>query len=286
VEISEVAGEEAAPNLIASNGAPALHHNKTEPAPATIGDELHVLAALHQAGADLGDPIEVSRSGGEILVAGLGISPQRQREIHEALSSQKRVVVRFSEAASAQVEPPSETAAESPAGADLGKLQTWMAEQIGGPLVFSQLAAQILDSSEPMMARVYALRRLAERIPAAEESALNPQDHQLLLSLQQEHVRALRRQTAELDRLLSPVLPSAGRHAPDSVILSGAWQPATEELFQSARQVDKLLAVMFGAATGETSSDLLPSQLLSSLTKLRAAIETYDRRLTQTLERR
>jgi hypothetical protein len=164
-----------------------------------------------------------------------------------------------------------------------------MAEQIGGSLVFSQLAAQILDSSEPMMARVYALRRLAERIPAAEESALNAQDRQLLLSLQQEHVRALRRQTAEIDRLVTPVLaPASGtaRAAPDSAILSGPWQPATEELFQSARQVDKLLAVMFGAATGETSSEQLPSQLLSSLTKLRAAIETYDHRLTQTLERR
>ncbi len=288
VEISEVPDDVVAPNLIASNGLSALSHNKTESAPATIGDELHVLAALHQAGADLGDPIEVSRSGGEILVAGLGISPQRQREIHDALSSQKRVVVRFSEAAPAQVEPPSEAATESASGADLGKLQTRMAEQIGGPLVFSQLAAQILDSSEPMMARVYALRRLAERIPVAEESALNAQDRQLLLNLQQEHVRALRRQTAEIDRLLTPVLGpvSPARAAPDSAILSGPWQPATEELFQSARQVDKLLAVMFGAATGETSSEQLPSQLLSSLTKLRAAIETYDHRLTQTLERR
>lgn len=289
VEISEVAGEEAAPNLIASNEASTLSHNKTEPVPATIGDELHVLAALHQAGADLGDPIEVSRSGGEILVAGLGISPQRQREIHDALSSQKRVVVRFSDAAPAKVEPPGEAATDSSAGPDLGKLQTRIAEQLGGPLVFSQLAAQILDSSEPMMARVYALRRLADRIPAAEESALNAQDRRLLLSLQQEHVRALRRQTAEIDRLLTPILASAdgtARPAPHNAILSSPWQPATEALFQSARQVDKLLAVMFGAATGETSSEQLPSQLLSSLTKLRAAIETYDRRLTQPLERR
>jgi hypothetical protein len=67
---------------------------------------------------------------------------------------------------------------------------------------------------------------------------------------------------------------------------SGSWQPATEELFQSARRVDKLLGVMFGAATGESSSEQLPSQLLFSLAQLRSGLDAYDRLSTQALERR
>ena len=59
--------------------------------------------------------------------------------------------------------------------------------------------------------------------------------------------------------------------------LDPAWQPATEELFQSARRVEKLLAVMFGAAAGDSAEDQLPAQLLSSLAQLRAKVEGYDR---------
>jgi hypothetical protein len=272
VEITELAGEAEPPVLIAE-GSRADNHTKIAPSPpaasATIGDELHVLASLHRVGADLGDPIEVSRSGGDVLVAGVGIAPQRQQEIQDALGAQKHVVVRFSEPVPARIEP------EREPHPDIQQLQAQMAEQIGGRADFSQLAAQVLDMSEPMMARAYALRRLAERIPVEVEEELSAQDRQLLKRLQQEHIEALRRQTAEIDRLLRPALESvsgAPREAPDSIAHSSA-----EELFQSARRVEKLLAVMFGAAPPESPSDQVPSQLLSSLAQLRARVEAYDR---------
>jgi len=91
--------------------------------------------------------------------------------------------------------------------------------------------------------------------------------------LQHEHITALRQQSSELDRLLKPMRGSA--HGSSGITSSGAisataWQPATEELFQSARRVEKLLAVMFGAAPAESLGDQIPSQLLSSLAQLRA----------------
>jgi hypothetical protein len=285
VEIAEL-GEEAAPvEPIAVAGGAATVNGAREPlparpAPATIGDELHVLAALHAAGADLGDPIEVSRTGGDVLVAGVGIAPERQREIHNALGSQKHVVVHFSEPALSTLEPETEAPAESSASADIQRLQARMAEQVGGRAYFTQLATQVLDLSEPMMARAHALRRLAERIPIDLDAELSAPDRRLLRSLQREHVEALRRQAAEIDRLLMFPLESlsgATRTPPDSMTFAGAWQPATEQLFQSARRVDKLLAVMFGAAAGESSAERLPSQLLSSLSQLRARLEAFDR---------
>jgi hypothetical protein len=289
VEISEAPENSSAPNLIASSAPTIIHHGdagvRSPSSPATIGDELHVLSALHQAGADLGDPIEVSRSGGEILVAGIGIAPLRQQEIQNALRSQKRVVVHFSEPASAQIEPQKEPATEPAGGADFNRLQARLAEQIGGRVIFSQLASQILDMSEPMMARAYALRRLAARIPITAEAELSAPDRQLLSSLLREHTAALLRQTAELDRLLTPVLEGPAP-APDGRNFLERWQPAAEELFQSVRQVDKLLAVMFGAATGESSGEQLPFQLRSSLAQLRTRLATCDRVSTSTPERR
>jgi hypothetical protein len=306
IEISELEEEDAspAPETIVAGGGNRIKRPHETPAavssgksrnadptganPATLGDELRVLAALHQVGADLGDPIEISRARGQILVAGVGIAPERQQEIRDALSSQKRAVVRFSESVPAK--PPSDV--EPPAGgavsAEVQQLQNRMAKQIGGRSSFTQLASQVLDLSEPMMSRAYALRLLAERIPVEEESELSTQDRWTLRSIQREHTVSLRREAAEIDRVLRPALEPVSSPLPASSgapLTSGAWQPATEELFQSARRVDKLLAIMFGAAPAESAGEQLPSQLLSSLARLRATVDAYDRLSAQALER-
>ncbi len=271
VEIAEWT-EEAMPEAIAAAKAPRPSPSTFATMGATMGDELRVLAALNRVGADLGDPIEVSRAGHDVLVTGVGIAPQRQQEIHDALSSQKHVVVRFSESAPAKVQPEKEAPAEVPAKPDMLQRQARLAEQLGGRVYFAQLAAQVLDLSEPMMSRAYALRRLAERFPIGIESELNAQDWQLLRNLRREHTEALRLQIAEIDRLVRPALaPLSGAARTEPIVVSSS----TEELFQSARQVEKMLAVLFGASTGDATHEALPSQLLSSLAQLRANLEAY-----------
>jgi anti-sigma factor RsiW len=257
------------------NGTPVLDHA----AFATNGDELHVLAVLHQLGADLGDPIEISRAGAEVVVSGVGIPQPRQREIEHALGSRPHVQVRFSESASAKIQPDN-AAIDNPASGDILQLQARISDQVGGRANFEQLAAQVLDLSDPMMSRVYALRRLAERFPVEVELELNLQDQQLLRNLRQEHAAALRQVTADIDRVLKPVLASVNGVADPAsagVTSSDTWQRATEKLFQSARRVERLLAVMFGAAPGDSSGQQVPGQLLYSLTRLRSGLEAYDR---------
>jgi hypothetical protein len=82
---------------------------------------------------------------------------------------------------------------------------------------------------------------------------------------------------------LKPALKSAGRSTA-STLASDAWRPATEELFQSARRVEKLLAVVFGAAPPDDASNTtqLPAQLMSAVTELRANVEAYDHLLAKT----
>jgi hypothetical protein len=146
----------------------------------------------------------------------------------------------------------------------------------------------VLDLSEPMMSRAYALKRLAERFPAESESGLDAEDRQLLRNLRHEHTDGLRRQAAEIDRVLRPALAAVSgpaRPEPAGIPFTGAWQQATEELFQSARRVEKMLAVLFGAAAGEATDGALPSQLLSNLAQLGARLEAYDQIPTQPPER-
>ncbi len=297
VEITTVPEEvEPSTSAVAGNGTvPEMHSRPIEatpngvpptaPAlPATAGDELHVLAALHQVGADLGDPVEVSRSVGEILVSGVGIPTQRQEEIQQAVRSLPHVVVRFAESEPAG--PPTQPAApDNTASPDIRLLQARIAEQMGGRAHFEQLAAQVLDMSEPLMARAYALRRLVDRFPVQVEAQLGSRDLETLRQLQREHTAALRQQTMELEQALKPVLSSAGgpaRGAPPAALSADAWQPATEDLFQSARRVEKLLAVMFGASPSDSAEEQLPGQLQSSLAQLRAKVEAYDRLLVRT----
>jgi len=292
VEITEIvddtipaASDSAAEKTASAAGKAKALANETSrsvraPAPlASAAEELQVIAALHDVGADLGDPVEISRSGSEILVSGVGIAPARQQEIKNALGSQARVVIRFSDSPPARVQEQPTTANETPAGGDVRQLQARLAEQLGGRANLEQLAAQVLDSSESLMARAYALRRLAEQFPVAVELELSAPDRELLRRLRSEHSAALGQQAAQIDRDVQPILAQVrgDKGAPDNGDPSESWQAATEGLFQSARRLDKLLGVMFGAAPSETPAGLIPAQLKTSLAQLRARLDTYER---------
>jgi hypothetical protein len=102
----------------------------------------------------------------------------------------------------------------------------------------------------------------------------------LLARLRAEHSTALRRQVTEIDRELQPILamvPGDPGSAPNSGNPTEPWQAATEDLFQSARKLDKLVGVMFGAAPSETSVGQLPVQLKTGLAQLHARLDIYER---------
>jgi anti-sigma factor RsiW len=252
--------------------APSTNITPSSPAP-TIADELRLLSALHGIGADLGDPLEITRDSSQIVVSGVGIAPERQQQIQQAVNSLPNVLLRFTESDAA----PQATAPETPATADMPQVQARIAEQMGGRARFDQIAAQALDLSDPLMARAYALRRLAEKFPV--EANLNPEDLATLRRLQRDHASALREQTRELEQVLKPALKSV----PVGQASGLSETNATEDLFQSARRVEKLLAIVFGAAPSDSAVTAeLPAQLLSAVTDLRAKVEAYDHLLAKT----
>jgi hypothetical protein len=298
VEITEVSGDTTPPvsSSAVENERPAAGNAKP-PVPeasnarsvpassASAADQLQVVAALHDVGADLGDPVEVSRSGSEVLVRGVGIAAERQQEIKNVIGSKPHVVVRFSDSPPAKVPEQPIAPNDSTAAGDVRQLQTRLAEQLGGRANLEQLAAQVLDSSELLMARAYALRRLAEQFPVATEQELSATDKQLLLRLRVEHSAALRQQATEIDHDLQPILSAVNpatvngdpATTPNNGIPSHPWQAATEDLFQSARRLDKLLGVMFGSAPSEIPAGQIPAQLKTSLAQLRARLDIYER---------
>jgi hypothetical protein len=303
VEIEEIPEIPAPPaSVVASNSvhppvpvpvpdAPASSDQFRQPAPAaTVGDELSVLVALHNLGADLGDPVNVKRQGGQILVAGAGVDPERRGQIEQALGARPNVVLQFSDADGSASQPEKPVRGDAQPSADVLALQGRIEKQAGGRVNYENLSAQALDASESMMARAYALRRIAERFPSSVDSEMTAADRQVLHDLYREHATALARQAGAIERLLKPVLaPLGGKanraplsasefwHAGTESRHAGTenWQAGTEHLFTIARHVEQLLAVMLGVAPGEAAGRDIPSQVLSSLAQLRASAEAY-----------
>jgi hypothetical protein len=135
-----------------------------------------------------------------------------------------------------------------------------------------------------LMARAYALRRIEERFPSAVEAQLGPEDLATLRSMQREHTAALLQQVIQLDQTLKPAFKSVAHAVGQASGLSPASQRLAPQLFQSARRVEKLLAVVFGAAPPDDDSNTaqLPAQLMSAVTELRANVEAYDHLLAKT----
>ena len=276
---------------------PGMPPDRVEPSaepmnPAGVAEELQVVAALHQVGADLGDPVEITRESGQILVSGTGIPPQHQKQIHEALDSMPGVVVRFSEPGGVPFGPgappgPEGTPPETPAlrdsaGSAPPPFQARLEERLGGRPQFERFSSQLLDESDALMSRAYALRRLAQQFPPDVERQLSAGDRRVLRDLGGEHVAALAGQSAEMAAALSRILADLGGTAAPGEIRfeSAAWQPASEELLSAARRVETVLAVLLGMAPPDNPADQTPSQLLAALAQLRASQEHCQRLLS------
>ena len=269
---------------------PGMPPDRVEPLaeamnPAGVAEELQVVAALHQVGADLGDPVEIARESGQILVSGTGIPPQHQKQIHEALDSMPGVVVRFTEPGgvpSGPGAPPVEPAVRDSAGSAPPAFQARLEERLGGRPQYERFSSQLLDQSDAAMARAYALRRLAQQFPPDVERQLSMEDRHTLGNLWRDHLAAFAQESGQMEAALTPLLRSLGGTVARLDVRSepAAWQPATEELVGAARRVETLLAVLLGMAPPDNPADDTPSQLLAALAQLRASQEHCQRLLS------
>jgi len=244
----------------------------------TPGEELQVVAALHRLGADLGDPIDVTASGDRILVTGMGIGPERQREIRDELKAMPRVTLLFHEPspeASERDQPGASSISVRPAG---GGWQADLEKQLGGRAAFEQFSDQVLQLTDAFMSRAYALRRLAERFPPGREAQMTPDQRQILASLCREHASALLKNVIDvqgrLQHLLAPGAPAA---AAQEAPASATWQEGAAQLAGASRHFETSLVSVLGGTNGDTRSPELMAELVESLAQLRNQAESYER---------
>jgi anti-sigma factor RsiW len=262
----------------------AVPKGRTPDEPASISDELQVLAALHQIGADLGDPLEVTRAGGRILVTGVGIPVRRQKQIREALEGTPRVALDFPEPATAvPPEPAGQDYAGAPKAAPVPAIQSRLEERLGGRAELERFSSQMLEWNEAAMSRAYALRALAQRFPPAAERGLGAADRRLLEDLCREHAAALSRQAAAMRHALVPLLVALGGANPErrSAGRRDAWQASTEQLLAASRRAEVLLSVLLGVVPDEHPTAGVPSDLLAAMRDVESSLDECQRLLLE-----
>lgn len=290
VEISEAPGQQATPlppapaiaQVQAPEAAPAA---RTEAAEAAVEPtrELQVIAALHGIGADLGEPIELTRSGRQLLVTGTGMEPDRQQQVRSSLAGLPNVAVRFDNPTPVETETGTGRAALSIAGAR-APLQAELEKAAGGRVALEKLTNHALDLSESAMERAHALRNLAERFPVSAEARLGARDRRLLAALRREHAQQLAATAAEMQASLHPVLAALGAGHPGSESGPAAWpnwQAGVGQVFASAQEADQLVNVLLAGADSRLSPTSVPAQLASALDRLRGSAAAFRDTLTE-----
>ena len=249
----------------------------------TYSEELQVVSALHQLGADLGDPIEISRESGQVLVSGTGIPLQRQQQIHGLLDRLPHVAVRFDdpEFPAGAMPVPSEPATRDAAGPEESTYAARIEERLGGRPQFERFSASVLDWTDSAMTRAYALRRLAQQFSAAAENEMTAEDRQTLHNLGREHLAAFSKDAQRVAVTVNPVLTGIGAGVAQLEVRQEPvdWQSASEQLLASARRAESLLAVVLGVAPAGDASVNVPGQLLIALAQLSRGTEECRRLL-------
>jgi hypothetical protein len=294
VEMTELVDQQTNPaSIVAGTTGGMPRQPGVPPGPVSVPSEtaetpafseaLQVVTALHQLGADLGDPLEISREGRQVLVSGTGIPPQRQQQIHGLLDRLPHVVVRFDDPAfpAGAMPVPSEPATRDAAGPEKSTYAARIEERLGGRPQFERFSSSVLDWTDSAMTRAYALRRLAQQFPAAAESQMTAEDRRTLRKLGREHLAAFAKDARRIANTVNPVLTEMGAAGAQHETRSepGAWQSASEDLLASARRAETLLAVVLGVAPAENASGDAPAQLFAALAQLSSRTEQCQRLL-------
>jgi len=256
VEITEAAAQVAADTPAAP--APTAERGGVRPVRmAGPAEELEVVAALHRIAADLGDPIEITRNAGTVHVTATGLSPAKEQQVRQALAGLDAVTLQFAEPVAEHLRPNG-----TPKAAVAAAVRSEAGRRLG-----EETIEQILDDSEAIMARAFAIRALARRFPTDAQAQLSAAGRGVLAGIRDEHTSILAARLDDLKSHLAPILPASTPSAP---LPASNWQDSGERILAAAQHVDDVLNRML-AGSGESSS---PSELAAAIRQLGAELHS------------
>jgi len=196
---------------------PAAHVLAAIPAPAMpslaqlLDAEVRARVALHTAGADLGESVQVSLGPVDsvVHVNGMLATEERRHELIGALDEIPNLAIRLQ-----TVDEVSQTAATA-ASVAAGRvtvvdqqpaLETTLIDRFPDEEKRRQFVDQTLSAVDLAMAHAWAVRRIEERYPGPQLSLLEPSDRQLLQLLIKDHLTVIQDQILSTHRSMEALL--------------------------------------------------------------------------------
>ncbi len=237
--------------------------------------EVLALLALHQAGACLGEPIEVvTEAGGEVVVRGLAETDKRKQELLAALQLVPAVRIELQTVGEAMS---SSAASEPHFGWESHEQPPRVLRSKTMPLVgllpgrsetseVNKLANMAVADVQQGVSHAWAIRRLAERFPGGRVSDMTPSSRRLLEGMYTDHARALRDAASRYRTMLEKIVSSrAAMPVPPEL----AWREETEEMFTTAQAAERLtFALITGSSPLEVTAGIAAGQLVGVLSEL------------------
>jgi hypothetical protein len=206
---------------------------------AGVSDELHVIAALHGIGADLGEPIDVQRAGASVLVRISGLDENRRNQIRTALAGLAGAQLQFEDVRGPGSRTPSPAPGTAAPAGTANPLIAELRARLGNGVSTSDLTDELIDATDRASERAFALRALARRFPPESASQLAPADGKVLSGILRDHVNGLATAIQGIRRLVAPILPDS--QPPAAALNGAAWQALTESLPPAVERLDRTL---------------------------------------------
>ena len=227
--------------------APAAD-SKAAQAPSFTDAEIRALSALHSLSADLDEEIAVKHGpDGTVEITGLVTTADRKLQIEHALAAIPGLVTHLSTIGDAARREPATSRpparAERPAASAESGSEI-LSERIPDSLQREAFLGKAFDSSQKLLSRAFALKRLSERYPPDEEGRLSDEGRRTLRNIISDHVWAMQQIAAALGEQFAGVF-NASPPADTDDLQSVSWQAAAPGLLSIAQKVDADMTSLF-----------------------------------------
>ncbi len=215
-------------------------------------DETELLAwiALHRAGACLGEPIEVVRHDGVVVVRGVAETAQRRDTLVAALRSVPTLRI--------EIETVEGILRTASALGPYAKPEDPAPELRGGPLLAEarlkerlttseviELANRLVSISNEWVTHAWAIHRLAQAWPLEKAANLNAPSRWLLDGVVRDHALILRETARQYRAVLEPHLLLPGLDVPDQSVGEASWPVEAREILERAQEARRSTYSLF-----------------------------------------
>lgn len=242
-----------------------------------VSAEVEARVALHMLQADLGEPIDVSSDGKEVVVSGLVETMERKEEVFRALQLIPHLRIRLMSATEANQKNDSLSLKDDNpivAVESAPLMDRELRAAFPDPQAQTKFVNDVLQITMNASGRAWSLRRLSDRYTNDISSKLDVQTERKVELLIRDDAGLLQQDLDNLRHLLMALRPAMLREH-SMVAQEGEqadpvdWHWGVDSAFSDSQRIQKDISILFsGVDTRDTSADAILEDLLLAMQRM------------------